>query len=718
MANDPYSICPCGSGKKLKFCCADILPEMQKAYALRENQPEQALRHFRELAEQHPQRESVVREYVGSLLDAGRVNDAHDRCVAFLEKKPDCPAIMLPLAEIVLQRDGFAKARRLLHRCFQLCARSNPEMLSWLASRIASQMLSSGHVLSAREHLAFAVRTASGELQQRLLMQMLQLEGNNSIPLLFRSPYQLRPIAGEAAVAEQEQRARKLSLLGCWEPASIIYNRLADSCPTSGEVWYNLGLCQLWDARSSEGAKSLHHAATLLQDRRLAVEAEALAQMLDMFVSDDNYALKEVRLQLQSVSEALTRLRDHKAIRNAEASDHSDCNHPPGVDHVAELVLLATADSDEDHISAGTLPEAVSDIDIYDVVDGNQASAASIDSAWIALTSSDQLINDAVVRIREILGDLITTTPDEEQTRRFNLQPAIQKAFDRRYFRPQGMSHLKFRELQQAQSAVPVQAWLSTPQQALENLSPAEAASREGLSIRLDAALSIMICTATMADVRVDEAALRSQLSLPELQPQQITDSTSIAGSSVLSLIRIDVAALTPRKSAELVNRASLLGLTDQVSAAIDRLRDDPEIFRESGTVRLLLMQSAILRNRNELDRSFALLDEARAELPNGTEGFRQRLEIDVRELSYRLDNPEDPQLPVLLRRFRDEYLHKVPELDELIQTQLEESGCEHLAKELEGGIATAAAGSGQLWTPGSEAKGAGDGKLWIPGQS
>lgn len=718
MANDPYSNCPCGSGKKLKFCCADILPEMQKAYALRENQPEQALRHFRELAEKHPQRESVVREYVGSLLDAGKVNEAHDQCVAFLARKPDCPAIMLPLAEIVLQRDGFAKARRLLHRCFQLCTRSNPEMLSWLASRIASQMLNAGHVLSAREHLAFAVRTATGELQQRLLMQMLQLEGNNSIPLLFRSPYQLRPIEGEAAVMDQEQRARTLSLLGCWEPASIIYNRLADSLPTSGEVWYNLGLCQLWDARSTEGAKSLHHAATLLQDRRLAVEAEALAQMLDMFVSEDNYALTEVRLKLQSVSEALTRLRDHRAIRNAEASDHSECHHPPGVDHVAELVLLATETSDEEHVSTGTLPEAVSDIDIYDVVDVEQASAASITSSWIALTSSDQLINDAVVRIREILGDLITTSADEEETRRFNLQPSIQKAFDRRYFRPQGMSHLRFRELQQAQSTVPMDAWLTTPLEALDNLSPADAASRDDLSIRLDAALAIMICTATMADVQVDEAAVRSQLKLPEQPPQTVDDSTSIPGSSVLSLIRLDAASLSPQKSAELVNRASLLGLTDQVSAAIDRLREDPELFREVGTVRLLLMQSAILRNRNESERSFALLEEARADLPTGTDGFRQRLELDVRELSYRLDNPEDPQLPVLLRRFRDEYLHKVPELDELLQTQLEESGCQHLAKELEGGIAVTAGGSGQLWTPGSEAKSESEGKLWIPGQS
>ena len=31
MALDHYSLCPCGSGKKIKFCCSnDILPELEK----------------------------------------------------------------------------------------------------------------------------------------------------------------------------------------------------------------------------------------------------------------------------------------------------------------------------------------------------------------------------------------------------------------------------------------------------------------------------------------------------------------------------------------------------------------------------------------------------------------------------------------------------------------------------------------------------------------
>ena len=42
MSYDPYADCPCGSGKKIKFCCQDVIPEMQKVARLRENQPKRA----------------------------------------------------------------------------------------------------------------------------------------------------------------------------------------------------------------------------------------------------------------------------------------------------------------------------------------------------------------------------------------------------------------------------------------------------------------------------------------------------------------------------------------------------------------------------------------------------------------------------------------------------------------------------------------------------
>ena len=54
MAFDPYSSCPCGSGKKFKWCCQPIHQEMAKAFHLDEQgQHESALRVMDEVVAAH-----------------------------------------------------------------------------------------------------------------------------------------------------------------------------------------------------------------------------------------------------------------------------------------------------------------------------------------------------------------------------------------------------------------------------------------------------------------------------------------------------------------------------------------------------------------------------------------------------------------------------------------------------------------------------------------
>ena len=53
---DVYALCPCGSGKKVKFCCHAVLGEMDKVARLHETkQSAQALSVLERLAEKHPE---------------------------------------------------------------------------------------------------------------------------------------------------------------------------------------------------------------------------------------------------------------------------------------------------------------------------------------------------------------------------------------------------------------------------------------------------------------------------------------------------------------------------------------------------------------------------------------------------------------------------------------------------------------------------------------
>lgn len=719
MANDPYAMCPCGSGKKLKFCCSEILPDLQRAFRLRENQPEAAIRIFQDLLKKHPDKDVLARELTKTLYDSGETDQARRVAVEFLKNHPDDPLVLLSLSEICLKEDGFEASRRLLHRTFQLCAKKQPGGVAYLAAMIASMMARVGSLMSAREHLALAVHMSSGERQRNLVLQLVSLESESSLPFLFRSSYQLLPVACSEDAAQQEMRARKLSILGCWEPAAIIYNRLADSYPTEGAIWYNLGLCQAWDGRIAEAASSLHHAATLLQDFDQAVEAEALAQQIDMQLSEERYSTVFVRLNVKSLSELLTRLDNDPLIRRNDTHDHQHCQHIEGTSHVAEMILLSSAVEGTDLKDASQLPESIADIDVFDLISSESASAEDgVTEPFLQVTAIESALDQAIVHLRSVAGDLISTSADQEQREIVEFERPQARPFDRRYYCPPGVSQKHFRHLVSQQEPTAIEAWLQLPLAPLGRKSALEAASDPSLKVKLAASLIVMLAIASRYDQAPDLNSLRQRLGVPIPQPKEIPEKSSIAAVPAVEYERLVINRLSDGQLQEFINRSSVLGLRNQVREGLEEVLRRPSALSEFGSKRAYLMRAAIARIEEQPELTFACLEKVREAIEPGIDSFRDHLELDIRELSYRLDDPSDEQIKPLLHRFRDRYLHKIPEIEDVIVEQLENAGCIELASELEGGLAAVSAGSSSLWTPGSEERsGSGGGSLWLPGQ-
>src|SRR5215471_1974409 len=77
MAFDPYAPCPCGSGKKLKWCCLPILDEIQEAIGLYQNQQEEAaFAKLDALAEKYPQNPEILARKADLLVELGRFDEA------------------------------------------------------------------------------------------------------------------------------------------------------------------------------------------------------------------------------------------------------------------------------------------------------------------------------------------------------------------------------------------------------------------------------------------------------------------------------------------------------------------------------------------------------------------------------------------------------------------------------------------------------------------
>lgn len=91
----------------------------------------------------------ILRELTLTLHELGMTVEARQAVAEFLKSHPDQPTALLSMAEICLQEDGFEASRRILHRTFQICSRSQPAAISFLASMIAAEMGRVGCLMAA-----------------------------------------------------------------------------------------------------------------------------------------------------------------------------------------------------------------------------------------------------------------------------------------------------------------------------------------------------------------------------------------------------------------------------------------------------------------------------------------------------------------------------------------------------------------------------------------
>ena len=90
MPLDPYVSCPCGSGKKFKWCCAPYYPQVEKAFELeRTGQHEAAAAAIKELTQAHPDKPPVWGYYAQFLYNAGQPEKAEEAVEQALKLNPD-----------------------------------------------------------------------------------------------------------------------------------------------------------------------------------------------------------------------------------------------------------------------------------------------------------------------------------------------------------------------------------------------------------------------------------------------------------------------------------------------------------------------------------------------------------------------------------------------------------------------------------------------------
>lgn len=669
----------------MKFCCQDILPDMIRVEKLIETQPNAAEKLLRSLLQKHTGKEVLVTQLASILTRSGQHQEARQQLVDFLQRHPDEPRVLLALADVCLSTDGFSASRRLVHRAFQLGARQFPGGVAMLASRIAGQMAQAGRGMAVREHLALAVRMSPEDRRSQLLMQLANFESQRTIPYPFRGRFALLPVElADPAQATEELRARKVSQIGCWEPAAILYSRLVEKYPDNGALWHNLGLFRAWDGQVTAAAQALHKAAELLEDFDTAAETEALAQLLDMELSEDNYAVQQVTIPVKSVSELLTKIEADSMF--ATVRDSSDNERAERV--VGEFELLNAPLSGD--VDPKDLPDVVADITIIDADSDDEPGPRAL------VVALQQDIDAAVEAFRKVAGDLAGESAEDAPVS-LSRMPQTCRLFDWKIHHAESCGSSQMRSLDRERLNAALKEWQKTPQKALGDLSPNDAAKDESNRVKLAASVMVLDVTCNRMGYDPDLSQIRSALKLPDAKPIDLSAEQSVTSLPLLQFGRLDAAKLTDDQVVEFTNRVTLVRHLLLLERATDELVKRPDALEAFTPMRAHLLRANVAREKNDLQLASKCFAAAHDAVEDQPDAFRTKLELDIRELSCRLDNPQDADLPKLLSAIRERYFVKIPEIEDVIREELSNSGCTHLLEQLE----TAGAGAGKIYIPG-----------------
>jgi tetratricopeptide (TPR) repeat protein len=279
---DSYSPCPCGSGKKFKWCCQPIYVGINHAWEQEANgQHDVALRLMDEVTRAHPGNPEAWGQKARLLFSHGQLEQAESALQKALDISPNYPYGQLLRAIFRFHEGEYAGALLLARRAAEAY---DPDAYSFLGeaySIIFESEMKMNRPVAARAALRLVLNYLPAEEELRQSFEAV-FGPNSRLPESARKEYQfLAPPPGLAPEARSawnralgEVHSPRLGdLAGIFEP-------LTQQAPDNAAAWYNLGLSRAWVGDNAGALEALSKYIDLETDDARAASATTLAEVL------------------------------------------------------------------------------------------------------------------------------------------------------------------------------------------------------------------------------------------------------------------------------------------------------------------------------------------------------------------------------------------------------------------------------------------------------
>jgi tetratricopeptide (TPR) repeat protein len=703
MAVDPYSLCPCGSGKKLKFCCTDLVGEIEKIYRLIEgDQSRAALQQVEQSLKRHPNRASLldIKAMLEMSLDQFEAGAA--TVEQFLAADPKNPTAHAHRAMIATETATAREAAAALQHALDLVEENLPKRVLEAIGAVAHALLLEGNIVAARAHL-WLFQGIAGSEDGRALQLLVRLNQSAGLPLLLRDHFYMQ-WAPEGHPAEpQHDHAQMLASQGKWLQAAKLLDAIDAAYPGVPEYIYNRALLHGWVGDVEQFVAGLHAYAKCDVPLDDAVEAEAVAQILDPSRGEEPIDSVRQEFAVSSEDELIERLnRDGRTSPyqlNPEEWDEQTGPAP----RFAWLLLDRPAPASGQGITRDTVPRIVGFLSYY----GRQTDRPE---RLELVTDRDEKFGETLQNVAEIGGDLLGPAGELAVVSQAN-RSAGELSW-RWHFPFDTPIPLRQKLATEERHEAVLKRWPHARRANLGGRTPAEAAQDPSLKIPVLAAILTLEQGANNSGFGATFQELRQSLGLP--QPASLSpEDVDVARLPLLRVPRLDLSSIDEEELVALYRRAMVANAAPAIKHCC------LEVLRRPNLTKITQEEAYNRLVQHEEDPQVALKWVAEGRASAEAAGKSSAM-WDITELELLLMNnmPEDANR--VLRHLREEHLSE-PGVSEEIYKLLYALGITPDLANRQAATRSApvapASPAGKIWTPESEAAGAGAGqKLWVPG--
>ncbi|MGB6045411.1 MAG: hypothetical protein WBF93_19805 [Pirellulales bacterium] len=537
MSLDRYSLCPGGTGKKIKFCCNELLGELQTLDKMLGGEQRQAcLEHVDRTLKKCPDRPCLLA--VKALLQSEMEQD--DALIETLDRfeaaHPKNPIASCERAIFEASTKGGRAAVEPLQRALEAIEGDElPTRVYAAIGFVAECLLNEAEILAAHAHLNLQAGI-SGSKDSNVVSMIMSLVASPQLPLLLKQGFVLDTAPRKARWRRIFQEARKLAMQGHWRAAERKFVALLEKSDNAACVWRNLAILRSWLADTEPAIEAWKRFASLdgvAQDD--AVEAAAISQLINTNQEWDQVDLVSVTYSLNDREVLVANLSSNKRVVNVPAGGIRPLEEGQPPPQAAFLILDRPMPSSGVGMTIDDAPVVLGQAYLF----GRETDrAARVEY----VVFQDQAYDKTSQALVELAGDSLAAAGEIKTLTQVTL---LQHALSWNWRLPDDTPQQTRQQLvadQRRETLLKV--WTALPNPELDGKTPGEAAANPALHTRVLASMLLLQADRDDQQSADDFGALRKSLGLPQVDPIDPA-GVDVAKLPATRLERLKIDALT-----------------------------------------------------------------------------------------------------------------------------------------------------------------------------